>query len=583
MRKFSAILICIMCMTLSTLAQQDRTVTVRILGTTDVHGAFFPYNFTEQHATPGSMARISSYVKRQRSQFGRNLIIVDNGDILQGQPVNYYSNFVATDRKNIAAEVLNYIGYDAAVFGNHDIEPGHAVYDKWVKDLDCPVLCANMTDERTGRPYVKPYVLLERDGVRIALLGMLTPAIPNWLHKSLWSGVAFEELTSSARRWVQHLRSVEHADVIVGIFHSGWQGGITTDRYEEDATRHAAEQVEGLDAVIFGHDHREFMRTTDKGVVCMNPSTGALKVAQLTLTLSPACTCSGCGGDGCRMAVVEKRGELVDITGEEVDADYMSHFSQFVTDVNAFVNRPIGRFTRTVSSRDAFFGSAAFTDMIHRLQLSHTGADISFNAPLVFDTRIKAGTILMSDMFKLYKFENGIYTLRMTGAEIHKYLEMSYGLWTNTMHSANDHIMLLDSTSSNDNQRSGFKNYTFNFDSAAGIDYEVDVTQPAGQRVKILRMSDGRPFSENNWYTVAMNSYRASGGGELLTRGAGIPADSIPGRITYMSQRDQRHYLTQWIESQKKITPEPLGNWRFVPDEWTRRAIARDRKILFRE
>ena len=583
MKKLSVTLILIMCMTASILAQQDRKVTVRILGTTDIHGAFFPYNFTEQHATRGSMARISSYVKRQRSQFGNNLIVVDNGDILQGQPVNYYANFISTERKNVAAEVLNYIGYDAAVFGNHDIEPGHAVYDKWVRELDCPVICANMTEERTGKPYTKPYVLFERDGVRIALLGMLTPAIPNWLHQSLWSGVVFEELTSSVRRWVDHLRSVEHADVIVGVFHSGWQGGITTDDYEEDATRKVTEQIDGIDAVIFGHDHREFMHTNDKGIVCMNPSTGAVKVAQLTLTLSPACACGGCGSDGSRMAVVEKRGELVDITGEDIDADYMAHFEQFISDINTFVNRPIGRITKTISSHDAFFGSAAFTDMIHRLQLNHTGADISFNAPLVFDTQIKAGIIHMSDMFKLYKFENSIYTIQMTGAEIHNYLEMSYRLWTNTMKSADDHIMLLDNTSTNDNQRSGFKNYTFNFDSAAGIDYEVDVTKPAGQKVKILKMSDGRPFSEDTWYKVAMNSYRANGGGDLLVRGAGIPADSIPGRITYMSERDQRYYLTQWIESQKKITPEPLNNWRFVPDEWTRSAIVRDRKIIFHE
>ena len=124
----------------------------------------------------------------------------------------------------------------------------------------------------------------------------------------------------------------------------------------------------------------------------------------------------------------------------------------------------------------------------------------------------------VSDMFNLYKYENQIYVLRMTGKEIHDYLEMSYALWTNTMTKADDHIMLLEH---NGNGRNGygFKNLAFNFDSAAGIDYVVDVTKPEGEKVEIKCMSDGQPFDENKWYNVAMNSYRGNGGGELLTKG----------------------------------------------------------------
>ena len=189
----------------------------------------------------------------------------------------------------------------------------------------------------------------------------------------------------------------------------------------------------------------------------------------------------------------------------------------------------------------------------------------------------------MSDMFKLYRFENKIYVLRMTGKEIHNYLEMSYDLWVNTMKTPDDHIMLLNEESLIDKQRLGFKNFTFNFDSAAGLDYEVDVTKPDGQKVKILQFSDGRPFDENAWYRVAMNSYRGNGGGELLTRGAGIPMDSIPNRIEYMSERDQRHYLTQKIEREGNVTPKALNNWKFVPEEWTKPALERDRKLIFGE
>ena len=189
----------------------------------------------------------------------------------------------------------------------------------------------------------------------------------------------------------------------------------------------------------------------------------------------------------------------------------------------------------------------------------------------------------MSDMFKLYRYENQIYTLRMTGREIRQHLEMSYNLWVNTMRTPDDHIMLLADQSWDDKQRMGFKNLTFNFDSAAGIDYEVDVTKPDGQKVRILRFSDGRPFEEDRWYRVAMNSYRGNGGGELLVRGAGIPMDSIPSRIIYMSPRDQRYYLTEKIRQEGDVTPQAHHNWRFVPTEWAEPAILRDRKLLFKK
>ena len=552
---------------------KPKTVKLCLVETTDVHGVFFPYNFTENRPMRGSMARVSTYLKRMRQEYGDHLILLDNGDILQGQPTNYYTNFVKTDEPNIAAQVLNYLKYDAEAFGNHDVEPGHKVYDKWLRDLDCPTLGANIIDIKSGQPYVEPYAIFERDGVRIAVLGMLTPAIPNWLHPSLWSGMRFEEMVSCAKRWVKTLREKEQADFVVGMFHSGWDGGISTPEYDEDATRKVVEQVEGFDVVFYGHDHREKL-FSHNGIPCLNPANNAQKVAQLTLEFQKQ---KG------RWKVTRQKADIVDITGEDIDSDYMDHFQPVIDHVKAYIAQKIGSFKHTIRARDCFFGSAAFTDLIHRLQLDVTKSDISFTAPLTFDSDINEGPVYMSDMFKLYRFENQVYALQMTGDEVRRHLEMSYDLWVNTMTSPDDHIMLLNAESVNDNQRSGFKNYTFNFDSAAGIDYEVDVTQPNGQKVRILQMSDGRPFDPNRTYRVAMNSYRANGGGELLVRGAGIPMDSIPNRIIYMSERDLRHYLTEKIRHDGEVDAKPLNNWRFFPDEWAQPAIARDRKIIFRE
>ena len=187
----------------------------------------------------------------------------------------------------------------------------------------------------------------------------------------------------------------------------------------------------------------------------------------------------------------------------------------------------------------------------------------------------------MADMFKLYRFENLLLVLRLTGEEIRKHLEMSYDQWTNQMKSPDDHIMLLNNEMKGDQQRMGFKYYTFNFDSACGIDYEVDVTKPDGEKVRILQMSDGTPFDEKKWYRVAMNSYRANGGGELLTLGAGIPKDSLSNRVIYCSELDQRHYLMEEIQRLGTVNPQPNKNWKFVPEDWAKPAIERDRKLLF--
>ena len=567
--KRTTILFALLCICMTAMAKQSKTVTIRLVETSDVHGAFFPYNFTERRPMEGTMARVSTYLKRQRKTYGDRLILLDNGDILQGQPTCYYTNYVKTDEPNIAAEVINYLKYDAETFGNHDVETGHAVYDKWIKEVKCPMLGANIIDTKTNKPYVKPYTIIEREGVRVAILGMLTPAIPNWLHESLWTGLRFDEMLQTARHWLKILKEQEKADVIVGLFHSGWDGGIVTPTYEEDVARKMAETVEGFDVIFFGHDHTE-RNTTINNTLCMDPSCNALKVAEATIQIRNG-------------KVVSKKGEIIDVRNEAIDQQYIAHFQPQIDAIRQYVERQLGTFASPMRSRDAFFGSAAFTDLIHQLQLDETHADISFNAPLTFNTDIKAGPIYMSDMFKLYRFENKIYVLRMTGEEVRKHLERSYDLWVNTMKSPDDHIMMLNEGSAGDEQRRGFKNLTFNFDSAAGIDYVVDVTKPDGQKVHILQFSDGRPFDEKAWYKVVMNSYRGNGGGELLTQGAGIPLDSINNRIIFMSERDQRYYLTQKIEREGKVEGKALNNWRFIPDAWARPAIERDRKLIFGE
>jgi len=571
--KRAALLLMLGCFNIITMAQ-TKTVEIRILQTSDVHGSFFPYDFITLKPAEGSMARVSSYVKKLRKTYGNNLLLFDNGDILQGQPTCYYCNYIKPSMPNVAASVINYMGYDAQTVGNHDIETGHAVYDKWINEVECPMLGANVISTSTGKPHLKPYEIFIRDGVRIAVIGMLTPAIPNWLNEQLWSGMRFDDMTESAKFWIEYIKTKEHPDVIVGLFHSGWEGGIKTDKYEENASLRIAKEVPGFDLILYGHDHKSHKEVVNNALgttLCLNPSSNAEFVCDASITITYI--------DG-HIASKNVEGGIVDIRQQPIDNGFMERFKSDIDSVNTFVNRKIGTFKRSIYTRDSYFGNSAFCDFIHTIQLKITGADISFNAPLSFDTSIDAGDIHVSDMFNLYKYENQVYALRMTGKEIRDYLEMSYALWTNTMTGPGDHIMLLE-RNGNGHNGYGFKNLAFNFDSAAGIDYEVDVTKPEGHKVRILGMSDGQPFDENRWYKVAMNSYRGNGGGELLTKGAGIPHDSLPGRVMFESERDQRFYLMREIEKAGTIDPQPGKNWRFVPSQWVNKAIRRDKKLLF--
>lgn len=557
---------------------KEKTIDLKFIETSDVHGSFFPYDFINRKPKAGSLARVATYVNQLRSQHGENVILLDNGDILQGQPVNYYSNYVDTTSANIAAQVVNYLRYDAQTIGNHDVETGHRVYDKWVCATHCPILGANVIDTKTNKPYLKPYTILKRGGARIAIIGLLTPAIPNWLGENLWSGLRFEEMVSSARQWMRVVKEQEKADIVIGLFHSGKDGGITTPHYKEDASLAVAREVPGFDVVFFGHDHTRYAdaitNSEGKRVVCLDPANNAMSVAQADLQLVKK---KG------RWCVKESQWKLVDVADLPVDNEFVDHFSAFNETVKAYANRVIGTFENTISTRDSYFGNSAFNDLILNLELSITKADVAFNAPVSFDVAIKKGPVRVADMFNLYKYENQLFVMRLTGKEIRKALEMSYDLWVNTMTSPDDHLLLLDSQTRGDQQRLGFKNFSFNFDSAAGIDYEVDVTKPNGQKVKVLKMSNGEPFDENKYYKVAVNSYRANGGGELLTRGAGIAKDDLNDRIVWRSEYDLRHYLMEEIKRLGTLNPEPNTNWRFVPEQWTQEAAKRDRQLLFHD
>ena len=212
---FTAIILC------SCNGHKAEHVKVKVFGTSDVHGALFPYDLVGDKETTSSLAQVYSYVDQERKKEGAEVILLDNGDILQGDPLVYYSNFEKTETKHICAEVMNFMQYDAGTVGNHDIEPGHEVYDKLVKEFQFPWLAANAVRNSDGKPYFQPYSVIEKKGVKIVVLGLITPAIPKWLPEKIWSGMHFEPMIESAQKWMKIIQEKENPDFVIGLFHSG--------------------------------------------------------------------------------------------------------------------------------------------------------------------------------------------------------------------------------------------------------------------------------------------------------------------------------------------------------------------------
>lgn len=561
----------------SLLPAQEREVKLKILQTSDVHGSYYSYDFIHRKEVAGSLAHVHSLVQKEREAYGDNLILLDDGDILQGQPTAYYYNYIDTVSPHLAAEMMNFMGYDAGSMGNHDVETGRTVFDRWAGDCHFPILGANIVSAATGKPHFKPYEVLERDGVKIVVLGMITPAVPVWLSENLWEGLRFDDMEETARKWMKIIRKKEKPDLVIGLFHAGRDAKLMGGKYRENASVEVARRVPGFDMVLMGHDHtqacQKVCNVAGDSVLVINPASKGLLVSNIDVTLKLR-----------KGKVVGKKieGALSETEGFGVSEAFMKRFAPEYEAVQKFVSKKIGTITKDISTRPAYFGSSAFIDLIHELQLAISGADISLAAPLSYDAEIRKGDIFVSDMFNLYKYENMLYTMRLTGREIHGALEMSYDLWTNRMQSPDDHLLLFrEEAGEAAGQRASLKNLSFNFDSAAGILYTVDVTKPRGERVTILSLADGTPFEMDRMYKVAVNSYRGNGGGELLTLGAGIPQDELKERVITSTDKDLRYYLMRHIEQKKAMEPRALNQWKFIPEAWAKPAMERDYEFLF--
>jgi 2',3'-cyclic-nucleotide 2'-phosphodiesterase/3'-nucleotidase len=545
-----------------------------IYATTDLHGMLLPFDNSEGIATDHSLANLASLIKEEGS---RNIIVLDNGDILQGDPLTYYYNFIDTTRTHVVADILNYLNYDAETVGNHDIEAGHAVYDRVRRECKFPMLAANAIDTETGDPYFEPYAVIRKRGLKVVVFGLITPSVPLWLPELLYKGIRFEDMIETAKKWMPAMQA-EKPDLIVGLFHSG-MGDSDVTGTDENSSVAVAVNVPGFDVILCGHDHNRDVRgvvnSAGKTVVMLDGGSRAevLMHAHVTFTKE---------ADGSRGK--EITGRLIAMNTLAASPSFIKRYEGVSDTINEYTSEVIGRSDATVTTHDSFFGPSAFVDLIHRIQLDISGAQISLAAPLSFDEKISEGDLRIRDMFRLYRFENFLYTVAMTGDEIDKHLEHSSSLWFNTMSKKNDYLLRYRCDENGVplmiNGTARLRSPSYNFDSAMGIRYTVDVTRPQGDRISIISLSDGSAFCPDSTYTVAVNSYRASGGGGHFAA-AGIDHAKLQTRIISTTDRDLRYYMTEWIIKKGVITPVPLSDWTIIPEKWAKEAARREMKLLF--
>lgn len=546
--------------------------TISVIYTTDVHGALFNYDFVRDTIAPYSLSNVYTYVSAVRDT-SKNVILLDNGDFLQGTPAVYYYNNVDTAGQNVTSRVFNYMKYDAVGVGNHDIEARHRVYDKVRRELNMPLVSANIKDVDKNAPYFTPYVMLERGGKRVAVIGLTTPYIPHWLDESFWSGMYFEDMVESAQYWVKKVKETESPDVIIGLFHSGYDytyGNQNAQTYKnENASVLVAERVEGFDAILVGHDHKlynkEIVSPSGKKVPVLDAGTAARNAGLLTITFDKS------GAPKCKTS-------LIAMKSFEPSADYDKAFIPQQMAVRAYTRKVIANLTDPVPAYESLGGSSAFVDIVHQTMLKHTGADISMSAPLLINATLPQGDITVGRMFSLYKYENTLCMLRMTGKEIKDYLEYSYDRWIQNP-ATTGHVLLL-------NKFGRLVNNYYNLDSAAGIIYTVDVTAEKGKRIRIISMADGRKFDKRKRYKVALNSYRANGGGGHLEFGAGIAFHDIKSRIISTYDSDLRGLIIEDFareyKSGESMTLKPLGQWKFVPEGQIAEQLSKDLDLFKR-
>ena len=558
-------------------------VTVTIMGTTDLHGSVFNWDYfknaeyDDKARNDIGLAKVATLVEAVRAQRGReHTLMIDAGDTIQGTPLAYYFARIAPiTRSNIhpMAAAMNHIGYDAAALGNHEFNYGIPLLRTFADQLDFPLLGANALDARTGRPAFAPYVIktVKVEGeqpIRVGILGLTNPGIAIWDKANVEGKMTFPGLVEQARIWVPRMRAAG-ADVVVVAAHSG---ATTSSSYgdalpfPENASTLVAQQVPGIDAILVGHAHQEIPErrvvneATGREVVLTEPLRWGMRLSLVDLSLVKA----------------RGRWTVQKVTSSVLNSNTVAedpHVSRLLTadhhKVVSYVNTVIGTCTATMSCATARYEDTAALDFINLVQAQAVRAAIagtpaatlpilSIAAPFYKDANIPAGAVSVRDVAGLYIYDNTLVGITFTGAEVKAYLEKSaeYFKHVDNVGPFTPDLLTNAVTPTAPN---GTPDY--NYDVMGGLDkaltYDIDLALAAGSRIVNLAYA-GVAIDPAAEFVVAINNYRQSGGG------------SFPGVTTapvvYNAQAEIRQLIIDWVTAHGSIDPSAFAkvDWKLV-------------------
>ncbi|MBA3258096.1 MAG: 5'-nucleotidase C-terminal domain-containing protein [Gemmatimonadales bacterium] len=517
-------------------AQAPDSAHVVLVATTDVHGRTTGWNYLAHRPAAGGLARVAPVVDSLRRRYPGQVVVLDAGDLLQGDPFATYHARVQPRTPHPVIEAMNLVGYDAATPGNHDFDFGIPALYRALGDAAFPYVSANIYAERGDTLVFPPFRVLQRQGVRIGVAGFTTPGVMVWDRSQLKGKLRVAPIDRTARATLDALR--RSADLAVVLIHSGMDGPSTYDTIgigaEHDAASLAKLPVRP-DVVVVGHSHREMADSVLNGVHFVQPRRNAEGVSVVHVDLRRI--------DG-RWRVTRTRAEAVPLADRVPSALVTERLAASHAAVQAWVDQPLGVAGVPLRATAARARPTPLLDFVLEVQRRRAGADLA-SAP-AFDLRagFDADTIRRGHLLSLYPYDNTLRAVRISGNQLRAYLEWSarYFLVDPAGRVAINHSVP-----------------GYDYDLVRGARYDIDLLRPLGARIRNLSVR-GRPVQPSDSFTLALNSHRQTGaGGYGMLRGA---------PVVYDRNENIPDLLVEEIRTRGGLDPSTVepSEWRIVPE-----------------
>ncbi len=531
------------------MAAQQR-VELTIAATTDVHGRLRAWDYAA--AAPDTLrglARAATVVDSLRRAASGRVILVDAGDLLQGNAMTYVAGRLDSLAPSPVIAAMNAMRYDAAAIGNHEYNYGVDHLDRAIAQARFPFLAANAR-RVDGHAQYPGRVLLTRAGVKVAVIGITNPGAMVWDRDHLRGRVEIDDIVAALPEQIRAARA-EGADAVVVVAHAGLgevssYDTVGTGMPSENPMARVAREVPGIDLIVIGHSHQEIADTLIHGVRVIQPRQWAGSVAVATLVFERA---------GAAWRVTASRGAVVPTRGHPERRDVVAAVARAHEAAVRYSAARIGATASIWSSDSARITDTPIIDLIQEVQRKVSGAELSVTSAFTLTARFDPGPITVEKVLPLYPYENTLRALRLSGAQIRAFLEHSARYWV--VQRASDGSLHVAANP----QIPGY-----NYDMLAGLDYTIDLSRPAGSRITALE-KQGVPVADSDTFTVAFNSYRATGGGGYdMLRGA---------PVVYEGTEEVRTLIVEEIQRRGAIEPADVftRNWRLLPPARTLRVL----------